>query len=200
MSSKWEPESEQIHAIVQESDFKSWTSLEPDPTLFSELRVHVQSLPHVQAIQGTLQDLPRAMCFDSILYIDVLEHIMDENAELRRAVPHLHPGGSLIVLSPAHLWLYSPFDSAIGHFRRYSATSLRNVAPTTLKLQALRYLDSIGMLASLGNRLLLRQSEPSESQILFWDRRLVPISRFLDPLLAYKCGKSVLAIWRRAEI
>ena len=60
------------------------------------------------------------------------------------------------------------------------------------------YLDAVGMAASLANRLLLRASMPTDGQIKFWDRMLVPVSRVIDPVLARSIGKSVVAIWTLA--
>ena len=114
-----------------------------------------------------------------------------------RATAHLQPGGHLVVLSPAHQFLYTPFDRAIGHFRRYSRASLRAAAPPELRETNLIYLDSVGMIASAANRLLLSQSMPSEHQILAWDRLMIPVSRVLDPLFLNRVGKSVVGIWRR---
>jgi hypothetical protein len=104
------------------------------------------------------------------------------------------------VLAPAHASLYTAFDRAIGHFRRYSTHALRAIAPAGLSERKLVYLDSCGALASLGNRFLLRSAMPTERQILTWDRLLVPCSRWLDPLLLHKAGKSVLAVWSAAGV
>ena len=54
------------------------------------------------------------------------------------------------------------------------------------------------MAASLANRLLLRASMPTDGQIKFWDRMLVPVSRVIDPVLGRSIGKSVVAIWTLA--
>ena len=54
------------------------------------------------------------------------------------------------------------------------------------------------MAASLANRLLLRASMPTDGQMKFWDRMLVPVSRVIDPVLARSIGKSVVAIWTLA--
>ena len=74
------------------------------------------------------------------------------------------------MLSPAHQWLFSPFDAAIGHCRRYTKSSLRAVgaAVDEFRTKRLSYLDSCGLFASAGNRLLLRQAMPTLQQILFW--------------------------------
>lgn len=147
---------------------------------------------------GTVHDLPEEGKFDAILYIDVLEHIEDDRGEMFRAAARLKPGGALIVLAPAHPFLFTPFDAAIGHFRRYTRASLRTAAPETLRTERLVYLDSAGMLASAGNRMFLRSAMPTERQILTWDRLLIPVSRLVDPIFAGRVGKSVLGIWRKA--
>ena len=58
-------------------------------------------------------------------------------------------------------------------------------------------MDSVGMLASLGNRLLLKSAMPTAQQIAVWDRLMVPLSRLADPLLLHTLGKSVLGVWTR---
>jgi hypothetical protein len=116
---------------------------------------------------------------------------------MRLAASHLKPGGRLIVLSPAHAWLYTPFDKAIGHYRRYTKASLLAVAPAELATEKLIYLDSVGLLASLGNRLLLKSRMPTEAQIKTWDSWLIPCSRRLDPLFRYSIGKTIVGVWRR---
>jgi SAM-dependent methyltransferase len=178
-----------------------WLCLEPDASLGDRLIASIDSgqLPDCCRMKiGTLDDLGSEERFDTILYMDVLEHIADDRAELKTAAEHLTPGGHLVVLAPAHEWLFTPFDEAIGHFRRYTRSTLRSAAPARLALVRLVYLDAIGMLASFGNRLVLQSSMPSPRQIAIWDRLMVPLSRLVDPLLGYSLGKSVLAVWRSA--
>jgi len=173
-------------------NFDRWTCLEPDESLLEQ----IEPGDRRELIAGDLHSLNSSRLFDAILYIDVLEHIADDSAELRRASAHLSPGGALIVLSPAHPWLFTPFDQAIGHYRRYTRQSLQAAAPRHLRREKLIYLDSVGMLASLANRLLLNQSMPTAAQIRTWDTRLVPCSRWIDPLFHGAVGKSVLGVWR----
>jgi SAM-dependent methyltransferase len=175
-------------------DYRRWTCLEPDAALAA--RVTLPAGGRHESLIGTTDDLPAEARFDSILYIDVLEHIEDDRAEMARAAARLIPGGTIIVLSPAHPSLFTPFDAAIGHFRRYTRASLRASAPASLSEEKLVYLDSAGLLASAANRLLLHSAMPTESQILTWDRMLVPVSRRIDWLFAGRLGKSVLGIWR----
>jgi hypothetical protein len=131
------------------------------------------------------------------LYIDVIEHIEDDRAELARAAGHLGSGGMLVVLCPAHNCLFSEFDRMIGHHRRYNTRMLRAIMPSGLKCVEMFYLDSVGMLLSFANRYLLRSSTPTPAQITLWDRVVIPCSRLLDPLLARRFGKTVVAIWEK---
>jgi hypothetical protein len=129
--------------------------------------------------------------------VDVLEHIQDDRAELMRAALHLAPGGHLVVLAPAHQWLFTPFDAAVGHYRRYDRTSLGALHPQGVRRVLLRYLDAVGVLASSANRLLVQSSQPTMGQILVWDRLMVPLSRLIDPVFVWRFGKSLLAVWKK---
>ncbi|MBL7649729.1 MAG: class I SAM-dependent methyltransferase [Candidatus Hydrogenedentes bacterium] len=176
-----------------------WVCLEPDPALAARIQASpVLDGPArtVEVVTGTVEDLAPEVQFDTVLYIDVLEHIKEDAAELARAWGLLRPGGHLIVLAPAHPGLFSPFDEAVGHYRRYTCRSLAAVAPPDIPPGRFYYLDSAGVLASLANRLLLRSPAPVLGQIRFWDRWLVPLSRILDPALAFRVGKSVIGIWQ----
>lgn len=181
------------------SSVSDWLCLEPDPSLARELIERLRNFRKgpVKAQIGTLDDLSPDQFFDCILYIDVLEHIRDDRAELRRAAQRLNPGGRLIVLSPAFQFLFSTFDRALGHERRYTKASLSRVFPSELKKDELLYADSIGALLSLSNKLLLKKSLPTLRQILLWDRAVVPISRVVDPLMRRQFGRSVIAVYSK---
>ncbi len=177
---------------------RRWVCLEPDPTLAARIEAIVSpTLRNCEIVIGTFNAIGSQSRFDAILYMDVLEHIEDDAGELARATQHLNSAGHLVVVAPAMPWLYSPFDAAIGHHRRYTRESLRRIAPSSLQEEKCMYLDSLGMLSSAGNRLLLRSPAPRLGQIRFWDRFLVPISRFTDIVLAHSLGRSVLAVWRK---
>jgi SAM-dependent methyltransferase len=189
-------------ALLRSASQGKWTCLEPDPKLVSKLHealAEKRIKDSCRVVTGTISNLGAQELFDTILYVDVLEHIEDDRAELTRAANHLRPNGRVIVLSPAYQWLYSEFDKSIGHCRRYARRTLLAVSPDSLRLIRCFYLDSCGLIASLANRLFLRQSLPTERQILFWDRTVVPVSRLLDPFLLHKAGKSIIAVWQRVD-
>jgi SAM-dependent methyltransferase len=177
-----------------------WLLLEPDKAMQEILEQKIKSglLPANCNIHGgTIDQLNKEQLFDCIIYIDVLEHISDDTGEIRKAASCLKPGGRLIVLSPAFNFLYSPFDKAIGHYRRYNKHALAGLADPSLVTERLFYLDTIGFFASLVNKLLLKQRYPTEKQINFWDKWMIPVSKITDRVFFYSFGKSILAIWKK---
>jgi SAM-dependent methyltransferase len=183
--------------LLQRENFRHWSCLDPDQQLLAQIPAKLESSERHELVAGTIACLPSKRCFDSILYLDVLEHIKNDRGEMMLAASRLNPGGAMVILAPAHDWLYTPFDKAIGHFRRYTKTGLRRTAPRELREVCVRYLDAAGITASLANRFFLGQSTPTEKQILTWDRLLVPVSIRLDRWLRYSVGKSVLGVWIR---
>jgi SAM-dependent methyltransferase len=184
-------------ALCRQSD-SPWVCLEPDPSMCETIRGSIakRSLPERCSVRsGTIDAINASERFDAILYVDVLEHLHNDRVEVERAARHLSHGGKLIVVAPAHQWLFSPFDASIGHFRRYDRGSLRALFDGRFECNRLVYLDAVGLLASAGNRVFLRQGMPTSRQLAVWDRLMVPLSRLVDPVLGYSVGKTVLGIW-----
>src|SRR6185437_12018846 len=61
---------------------------------------------------------------DTIVCLNVLEHVQEDEPLLRAQYDVLEPGGHVIVLVPAHPWLFGPADETLGHVRRYTQTDL----------------------------------------------------------------------------
>lgn len=187
-------------SALRDGRARHWVCLEPDATLAARLPGRLRSgvkSSELSIVTGTLSAFVDRPCFDCVLYIDVLEHIEDDYRQVATAARLIRPGGHIVVLSPAHRWLFSAFDKSIGHLRRYNKIGLRRLKPTGCSEQKIKYLDSTGILLSLGNVIALRQSIPTEAQILTWDRICIPISRFIDRATLGHLGKSILAVWRK---
>lgn len=189
--------------LLYDGSQSSWTCLEPDAALAEQISAETswpESAGPPQVIVGTLAEIDSSLQqFDTIIYIDVLEHIEHDAAELEEAAKLLKPDGTLIVLSPAWPFLFSDFDRAVGHFRRYTRRSLTAAAPASVKLERLFFLDSLGTVLSLGNRLLLGHPQPKRSQVQFWDRFVIPVSRCLDACIGYCFGRSIIGVWRASQ-
>ena len=179
-----------------------WTALEPDADLTRRIEEQLLTgrLPvNCRLVHGTIASVDCAALFDTVLYLDVLEHILDDGAELVRASRHLATRGNLVVLTPAHQFLFTAFDAAIGHHRRYSRAGLRAMTPAGCQLTTCLMLDCAGFFASLANKVLLSAALPSKRQIAVWDKFLVPISCILDRAIGRSFGKTIVAVWRHDD-
>lgn len=186
--------------LTQKAATKKWICLEPDVDLASHITEDINSniLSDICQVKiGTLDNLSDDLLFDSILYIDVIEHIEDDKKELLKAASFLKKNGYLIIVVPAHNFLYSDFDKAIGHYRRYNKKMVLSAIPDTIETIRCSYLDSVGMIASLSNKMMLHQSYPTLKQIKLWDKNIIPVSKIVDKLLLHSVGKSVLYIGKR---
>jgi SAM-dependent methyltransferase len=179
--------------------YERWVCLEPDMSFNALLESKIEKgcLPsYCESILGKVSDLPQKMHYSTILYLDVMEHIKDDKLEFAEALSRTKRGGYLIILSPAYQKLFSDFDRAVGHYRRYNRRMMKEFRCPNAELVCLRYLDSVGLGASFANSILLRRATPSEKQIFVWDKCMIPLSRVLDPILCHSVGRSILGVWK----
>ncbi len=200
-----------IQALLATSPkIKKLILVEPDQKMHEQLCDQLREFndPRLSCVCGDLNSMIKKgsvkngaanIKVDTILYIDVLEHIKEDRTELERASKLLAKCGRIIVLAPAHNSLYSEFDASIGHYRRYSGKTLRRLTPSDTRLEAMFYLDSAGLLLSVANKLMLRQSTPTTTQISTWDKIIIPASRFIDRALNYRIGKTIVAVYIKTE-
>ncbi len=136
--------------------------------------------------------------YDTIIYLDVLEHVKKDRKELIKAYSSLKKKGSLIINVPAFQHLYSQFDKDIFHEKRYSKKDFKNILKKiNIKNYKIFYFDSVGYLLSLLSKFFTRNYKKNFSfKIKFWDK-LIPFSIFIDKILFNKIGKSLLVIIRK---
>ena len=188
--------------ILFNRENKRWVALEPDRLLCDEINKCISkdnALSSIEVISGTLSNLSPNELFDTILYIDVLEHIENDFSELSKAHSHLTHNGNIVVVAPAHNFLFTPFDKKIGHYRRYNKKMLRAIVPPNCSIVDLRYLDSVGILASLANKVFLKSDSPSLKQVLFWDKFMVRSSLLIDKLFGFLLGKTIICVLKRND-
>ena len=179
-----------------------WVCLEPDRLLAEKIEsnIDVDHRAKVKVFNKSLDDFESNEKFDTVLYIDVLEHIRNDKKEIEHVKRYLKSDGYLIILVPAHNFLFSEFDQSIGHFRRYNKKMIKEVINNTLEEEKLIYLDTVGMATSIANKTFLRQPYPTLKQIKFWDKVMVNASKWIDPLLGHQVGRSLLGVWRKTSI
>lgn len=142
-------------------------------------------------------------CPDTIVLLNVLEHI-EKDVDALRFLRSISPDGArLILVSPAISCIYNKLDAEAGHYRRYT----REIAVDKLKSAGWSmvqnyYFNAIGvlgwMIAGLVNRVSRPDNNlnsPSTNWLLrFYDRNLINISKFTDPLIKNFAGLSLLTI------
>ena len=140
--------------------------------------------------------------FDLIYSSNVLEHIEDDQKALGQLHQKLKPGGALALYLPAFQCLYSDFDAAIGHYRRYEKAELMNkLKNANFAIEKCEYADSIGFFAWLttkNKKYDQNTNTNNHMQLKFYDQYIFPISSTLDSFgMKYVFGKNLLAIARK---
>ena len=138
--------------------------------------------------------------FDTILAINVLEHIEDDVTLLQRAEQLLVPGGYLLLLVPAHQWLYGDYDRLDGHYRRYSQRVLKSVvSQTSFEVHRMHYFNLLGAIGWWVHYRLLRKKMHGTRQFGFMSR-MIPLMRFAERVASPPIGLSVVAVLRRPPV
>lgn len=141
------------------------------------------------------------MEFDTVTCINVMEHIDDDVFALeamRRVLEQKR--GSLLLMVPAHSWLYGSMDREAGHFRRYSRRYLKvKLEKAGFVVKSLTYFNAFGVIPWFINNRLLKKRLADNSvdyQIRFFDSMIVPWSRKVEELVSFPCGQSLVAVAR----
>ena len=177
-------------------------SIEPDEANYTALKNTFPADGRLCQLSGTLSDHQVAVKNlppDVVLYVNVLEHILDDAGELKRAADVLPSGGVLSIFVPALHWLYGPIDAKSGHFRRYSLDSLREVVENAgFDVKHIRYVDRLGIGPYWWNYRVLNKSGISRGSVWAFDRVFVPTMRLADEFLrSVPFGKNLVCVARR---
>jgi SAM-dependent methyltransferase len=154
-------------------------------------QVHVVPL-RLPATDGDLQ----AESLDTIICLNVLEHVKDDELSLATMFQLLQPGGRLVLLVPSLPAIYGTLDRALGHFRRYTPGELRRkYAAAGFRMRHIEYFNLAGVPGWwFTGRVLKRDLIPTAS--LRWYDALVPLFR-LERLLPWRLGQSLIAVGER---
>jgi len=132
---------------------------------------------------------------DSIIYVNVLEHIEDDEAELALVRETLSPGGRVFLFVPALQWLYGSFDELVGHRRRYTRRGLgRKCEGAGLRVMKAVYFDSAGVLPWWLKYRVLRSRRMESGAVKLYDALCVPLLRRVEALVEPPVGKNVLLV------
>jgi SAM-dependent methyltransferase len=158
----------------------------------TRVRVRVQLLDLADFDPATLAPYR----LDTIVCLNVLEHIEDDRAALARLFASLEPGGRLVLLVPAHRWLYGAIDRAIHHYRRYERAELvERLRETGFAVEHVAFFNRLGIVGWYLNSVLARRTTVPGVQARL-QSLLVPLLR-VESLLPLPFGLSLIAVGRK---
>jgi SAM-dependent methyltransferase len=132
---------------------------------------------------------------DTIVCINVLEHVEDDIAALDNMFSILTEGGKLILLVPAFQFMYGTIDRLVGHYRRYSKRDIETKLVTAgFYVKSISYMNCIAPFGWFLNNRILKKQEESLSQIIFYDRFVVPWLRKVEQIFIPPFGLSLVVV------
>jgi SAM-dependent methyltransferase len=136
--------------------------------------------------------------FDTIICMNVLEHVADDVRALHFMHEVLVPGGRAIILVPAFQFLYGTVDRAIEHHRRYTRKSLLpRMRAADFEIEAAFYMNMIGMAGWFWNNRIKRTEEENPAQIALFDRLIAPWAERVERIWPPPFGLSLIAVGRK---
>lgn len=177
---------------------KKVISLEPSHSSFQKLKKRFKKNQNLEVYESTLGEYKKKFKtkFDTVLYINVLEHIQDDISELELARSVLKPGGKIIIFVPALETLYSLRDFKVGHFRRYYKNELKRkllLSGFNKNAQIVYYFDLVGAFLWFLKFKILPSDKISSRKISLFNKVFVPISKMIQNKFL-PTGKNLIAI------
>lgn len=132
---------------------------------------------------------------DSIIYVNVLEHVAEDEAELEAVRRTLSDGGRVFIFVPALRWLYGSFDEQVGHVRRYTRAELEEKCRRAgFRVLTSGYFDFVGILPWWVKYRLLRSRKMEAGAVRFYDKFVVPAVRLAESKVRPPVGKNIFLV------
>ena len=137
--------------------------------------------------------------FDTVVCVNVLEHIEDDAGALRMFKDVLIPKGRVLIFVPAVQAAYGPLDAELGHHRRYSKPTLAKAfGDAGLDLLTLRYTNPIGLLGWMYNAHIAKSTAHSVTQVKLFEALVAPWALPLERLITPPIGLSLIAVGQKS--
>ena len=168
-------------------------------TLAEKAKTHRNlTLSHTNIMDIPSKKAP-AEYFDTVICINMLEHIEDDFGAIQRMVSVLKPGGKVLVYVPACNWAYGRLDKALGHFRRYSRYRLKKLAICNkLIIQRCHFVNFIGIFGWFWSARIKKDTFIGRKKAQFVDR-IVPFLSAMERLVKPPIGQSLFAVMVKIE-
>jgi SAM-dependent methyltransferase len=177
-------------------DREAVVALDAEPACIERIKARYPNLiAFVCDVEQTPLPSLEQFALDSCVCLNVLEHIENDAAALRSMAGALTPRGVIVLIVPAFPSLYGPIDRNLGHHRRYSPSSLQNLAAHCgLRVRKLHYMNSIGFFGWWVNARIFHREAQSEAQIQIFDRWIVPSLSQVEGWIRPPFGQSLFAV------
>jgi len=174
--------------------------IEPDGGNVSVLRERFQRDGRVVVRHGYLEDFASSLRVDSVIAVNVLEHV-DRDADFLLAAHEVLVGkGSLLLLVPALPAIFGSLDQAFDHFRRYTKSGLSTkLRDAGFEIETLHYLNMLGVAAWFASGRIMRRTTLGRGQVRFYDKYIIPTLRQIETRFHPPIGQSILAIARKRD-
>ena len=183
--------------LLLREDPESLILVEPSE-MFDSLKKNISGIKtdtKISFYQSIFADIAAQIEADSIIYVNVLEHIEDDLAELERIRQTLKPGGKCFIFVPALMSLYGEFDRRIGHFRRYSKKQIEEKCRAAgLRILKSKYFDFAGIFPWYAKYKILRSNSLESGAVALYDKFAVPVIQKFETILPVPAGKNVLIV------
>jgi methyltransferase family protein len=187
--------------ILAQHTCQTLSLVEPSNEMYGELAANSKQWTtntQVETYHGTFPEAAPAIkagATDSIIYINVLEHIAADEEELGTIHSTLSAGGRVFVFVPALPWLYGVFDERVGHVRRYRKRELEEkLTRAGFKTVVSTYFDFPGIVPWWLKYCLLRSASMEPGAVKLYDRFIVPAARRIESIISPPIGKNLIIV------
>ena len=178
---------------------RTYVASDIDEEHMARLRVRFRGRPNLEVCKADLCDAadfkPLLGGFDSVVCLNVVEHVKDDLGALRNIFSALKPGGRAIILVPQDQKAYGTLDEVLGHYRRYSEAQLRSrMEEAGFEVERMLHFNRVTRPGWRFNGQVLKRRSFSRFQLRIFDT-LVPLWRRIDRLFPWP-AVSVIAVGR----
>ncbi|MFB4318964.1 class I SAM-dependent methyltransferase [Actinomadura sp. 21ATH] len=169
-----------------------------DPYCVGELRKRYEGNPDVEVLDLELPaDVDIRQKVDTVVMMNVLEHIKDDVKALEDLAAVTEPGGRIVIWVPGYMQLYGDFDRKVGHVTRYTPDTLKtSVRKAGLLPEVLKPINFLGGIAWWAAVRRGGAGYPDPRLVKIYDRTVIPLTRGIERVVRPPFGQTVFCVAR----
>lgn len=151
-----------------------------------------RNINYIKSLENYIQ------CFDSIISMNTLEHIKDDQLVLNQLNKMLKKDGFLILFLPQSMKVWTNLDNLVGHHRRYNKKDLyKKIKKSNFKILSSEYVDSVGWLVLFLSKFLKIDLKYDEKRLIFYDKYIFRTFKYFDIFFKNLFGKNILIVAKK---